>query len=332
MTVIIICGVWIFCASMIIGVHQMRKNAPEPSTLPPLTTGAPLTQAPPPETTAKSEGETVSATAGEKVTVDSNNPQQNTEITVGDPEWLVSERESEEESKKAAEEESKKAQEEKKFPKTKQEIIFAYVEAVNALKAEPNFKVTKTNKFNVVLDEFTGTDALKKIADEIIKTNTASEPLTYTFKDGMAQETGAEQLGASPNQVIAPEGKTAFIDEQAVKSAETKKNADGGYTLKIFLNAETQTVDTPAKNHSNCMETIDMEALGLPSGAQIDEMNILYDDSYIEAVLNKDGKLTKITHYVKIPQADGNGKFLMSIEMKAHGDFTSVYEIEYTAQ
>lgn len=324
----IIAGVWIICASMMIGVNHMRKNQAPDNSLPPLTTGSVVTTVPP-ATVPASDAAEEPGTVGEQTTIGANNSNPTENVTVGDPAWLVYERESEAASKKAAEEESKKAANSGRAPKTKSEIIVAYANAVNSLKAEPNFKLTKTNKFNVTLDNITGGSIVKGMAETIIKNNTSADPVTYTFKDGIAVETGEKQYGASPNQAIAPSGKSAFIDEDFVKKAECKPNKDGGYTLKIFLKDETQTLNSDAVNHANCMETISLETLGLPSNAKVESMNISYKNSYIEAVLGADGKITAMKHYISVPAATGTGSLGVSVEMKAHGDFLSEYVIKY---
>lgn len=78
------------------------------------------------------------------------------------------------------------------------------------------------------------------------------------------------------------------------------------------------------------MEVISLEALGLPSSAKLDEVSIEYNNSYIEAAINKDGKLTSMKHYMQVPSASGSGKYLIiPVSMKAHGDFTSEYKISY---
>ena len=78
------------------------------------------------------------------------------------------------------------------------------------------------------------------------------------------------------------------------------------------------------------MEVISIEALGLPPAAKLSELSIVYDNSYIEAAINKDGKITSMKHYMQVTEASGSGKYLLiPVKMQAHGDFTSEYKITY---
>ncbi|MGN1443738.1 MAG: hypothetical protein ACI4XE_07805 [Acutalibacteraceae bacterium] len=319
--VIIVAAVWIFSMSLAIGIVRVRKSDAEATTLPPLTTMAqtfsPATQAP--------ETSTTQAQTQQPLSIDGNY-QGTTVPTVGDPDWLIAEKE----SIKASEEASEKAEAEKNVPKEKADIITAYVNAVNALKKTKDFTLVKTNALNMTIDELTGGDTIKKIADDLVKKNSPNGTKTYTFKDGMAQETEEEQAGKSPDQVIAPLGKNTAITESFVKSASAKADGNGGYTLKLTFGSETQTLTEEAAGYAGCMEVISLEALGLPSSAKLDEVSIEYDNSYIEAAIDKDGKLTSMKHYMQVPSASGSGKYLLiPVKMQAHGDFTSEYKISY---
>lgn len=317
--IIIVAAVWIFSISLAVGITQVRKQKEEQTTLPVLTTvSATLAPATTAAQTSKSQTQPL-------YTIDGNN-QVTASVTVGDPDWLIAERESE----KASQEASEKAEREKNVPKTKSDIIAAYVKAVNKLKKTKDFQVVKTDALNMTVDKLTGGDSIKSMADKLIKENSPNGSLTYTFKDGLAQETGEEQAGKSPNQVIAPEGKSAAISEDFVENAFAKADSDGGYSIRLSFVSQTQTLDSEAAGYTNCMEVIDIEALGLPSGTKLETLNIVYDNSYIEASINKDGKITSMKHYMQVTSASGNGKYLIiPVEMQAHGDFTSEYKITY---
>ena len=324
--VIVVAAVWIFSMSLAIGLVRIRKENAETTTLPVLTTMAPTFL--PATQTSESTVQQTEFQTQPPVSIDGNY-QGTTVPTVGDPDWLIAEKE----SIKASEEASKKAEAEKNVPKEKADIITAYVNAVNELKKTKNFTLVKTNNLNMTIDELTGGDTIKGIADELVKKNSPNGTKTYTFKDGMAQETAEEQAGKSPNQVIAPMGKDTAISEDFVRSASAKADGKGGYTLKLTFGSQTQTLTEEAAGYASCMEVISLEALGLPSSAKLDEVSIEYNNSYIEAAINKDGKLTSMKHYMQVPSASGSGKYKVvvsiPVEMKAHGDFTSEYKISY---
>ncbi|MGN1195504.1 MAG: hypothetical protein ACI4SB_08470, partial [Acutalibacteraceae bacterium] len=318
--IIIVAAVWIFSISLIIGITQVRKqDKTTTTTLPPLTTVnatiSPATTMPVATTQAQTQ---------QLYSMDGNNG--TTAPTVDDPDWLIAEKE----SIKASQEASEKAEMEKNVPKTKSEIVSAYIDAVNKLKKTKDFTLVKTNSLNMTIDELTGGDSIKSMADKLIKQNSPNGSVTYTFKDGIAQETGEEQAGKSPDQVIAPIGRTAAVTEDFVKDAFAQSDSNGGYTLRLSFNSETQTLDSEASGYANCMEVIDVEALGLPSGTNLESLSIVYDNSYIEASINKDGKITSMKHYMEVTSASGNGKYLIiPVQMKSHGDFTSEYQITY---
>ena len=308
--VIVVAAVWIFSMSLAIGLVRIRKENAETTTLPVLTTMAPTFL--PATQTSESTVQQTEFQTQPPVSIDGN--YQGTTV-------------------KASEDASNKAEAEKNVPKEKADIITAYVNAVNELKKTKNFTLVKTNNLNMTIDELTGGDTIKGIADELVKKNSPNGTKTYTFKDGMAQETAAEQAGKSPNQVIAPMGKETAISEDFVKSASAKADGKGGYTLKLTFGSQTQTLTEEAAGYASCMEVISLEALGLPSSAKLDEVSIEYNNSYIEAAINKDGKLTSMKHYMQVPSASGSGKYKVvvsiPVEMKAHGDFTSEYKISY---
>lgn len=317
--VIIVLAVWIFSISLAVGIVRIRNQEKETTTLPVITTMV-TTFSPATTNASGSQAQTQPL-----LTIDGNN-QGTTVPTVGDPDWLVAEKE----SLKASEQASVQAEYEMKVPKTKSDIITAYVNAANKLKSTKNFKVVKTNSLNMTIDELTGGQTIKSMADTLVKQNSPNGSVTYTFKDGLAQETGEEQAGKSPNQVIAPIGKAVAINESFVKEATAKSDSKGGYTLRLTFVSQTQTLDAEASGYANSMEVINIEALGLPSGTKLESLSIVYDNSYIEAAVDKDGKITSMKHYMQVTSASGNGKYLViPVQMKSHGDFLSEYTITY---
>ena len=177
--VIVVAAVWIFSMSLAIGLVRIRKENAETTTLPVLTTMAPTFL--PATQTSESTVQQTEFQTQPPVSIDGNY-QGTTVPTVGDPDWLIAEKE----SVKASEEASKKAEAEKNVPKEKADIITAYVNAVNELKKTKNFTLVKTNNLNMTIDELTGGDTIKGIADELVKKNSPNGTKTYTFKDGMA--------------------------------------------------------------------------------------------------------------------------------------------------
>ena len=78
------------------------------------------------------------------------------------------------------------------------------------------------------------------------------------------------------------------------------------------------------------MEVINVDSLGLPSSAKISELNITYNNSTIEAEIDKDGRITSMTHTLIVSKADGQGKMLMvPITVELHGSCVSSYSISY---
>lgn len=312
-------AVWVFCIVLIISYKAVVSKAPEETA--PITTYNYLTMAPatttePPSTLPM-------------VTIDGNNITAAPDIDK--PQWLIDE----EESKKAAEE-SKKAEEESKkaqlttttkpyVPEGKKEIISAYISAVNKLKSSKNFTLTKDDSLNAEIDEITGGDAIKQVADKLMTSNTNKGKVTYTFKDGMDYETGK-----SPSQVIAPLGVVAALDESCVKSAVATPGMNGSYTVRIELNRQVQTLNTPAPGYSTSMEVVDINTLGLTSTMTVTTLNITYDESYIEAKIDKNGNLTSMKHYLKAVETVGEGKFaIIPASLRMHGEFTSLYVVVY---
>lgn len=318
--VIIVAAVWIFSIIFAVGITKINRDNASQTEAPVITT---TTQIFMPATTSV-PATTEPPQTQQPVSIDGNNFA--TTATVGDPDWLIAEKE----SIKASEEASEKAELEKNVPKTKSDVITAYVKAVNKLKSTKNFTVVKTNTLNMEIDELTGGKSIKDMAEKLIAQNAPKGSVTYTFKDGIAQETGEEQAGKSPDQVIAPMGRPCAMTESFVKSATASPDGKGGYTLKLTFQSETQTLDSEASGYADSMEVIDLEALGLPSGTKLESLEIVYDNSYIEASVNKDGKITSMKHYMQVTGASGNGKYLViPVQMKSHGDFTSEYQITY---
>ncbi|MCM1363995.1 MAG: hypothetical protein NC122_02640 [Faecalibacterium sp.] len=305
---IAVAALWIACIVTVISVKVERKRHPDPVTLPDLTTSAPPTAFAPATTNAP----TTEPSA--QITIDGNNVV--TSAQVGDPQWLIDQKESEKVSEALA-----------SIPKTKTEIVGAYITAVNNLKEEKRFTLVKTDKLNVAIDEMNPSN-IKTIVTTIINNNTKDEPVTYRFANGIDAANTADSK--SPNQVIAPYSESASLDESLVKSATAKKvGSNGSYKITIKLGKQNQTLDKAAKGYSTVMQTIAVDEF-MPSNASISKMNITYNNGTIEATIDNEGRLTSIKHFLEVTEATGSGKYLLAnVELKMHGDYTGTYEISY---
>lgn len=320
MLIIIVAAVWVFCIVLLISFKAVTGKT-QPETTTEITLGTTLAETTVPETT-------VPTATVPSITIDGNNV--TTAADVDKPQWLIDEEESkktsEEASKKAAEE-SKKAKETTKsnVPEGKKEIINAYIKAVNELKNTKNFTMTKTEKLTVEIDEITGGDRVKSIADQMVKSNARDGSTTYNFANGMDSSTGK-----SPTQVISPIDTDASLSSDYVSKATATAGSNGSYTVKIELTQQTQTLDTPAPGYATSMEVIDLETLGLPSMLDVTELEIIYDNSYIEAVIDQNGRITSMYQYLEVSESTGKGKLtLVSASIKMHGNYTANYKVSY---
>lgn len=317
---LVIAAVWVFCISFFIVSNRLKKereNQTLPATIPAASSSQQQSSATQPQNSSTSP----------KVTIDGN--RLSTNVTVDEPEWVKAENE----SKKASEaasiaadiRDSSKESAEKNVPSGKNKIVSAYCEAVNKLKETSSFTLVKEDKLNVEIDNITGGTVAKKAADTLINANTKSSPVTYSFSGGMDASSGK-----SPTAVIAPLGSEVSLSPSDVTSAAAVGDGKGGYTLKLLLGKGVQTLSSPAKGYSTSMEVINVDSLGLSSNMSVSELNITYDNSSIEANIDKDGRLTSMTHKLVVTSATGKGKMmLVSIDVNLHGDYTSVYSVTY---
>ena len=301
--IISVIAVWVFCISLMAGISRVNKQKKENS-LPALsseqatsqTQNAPSTTESVPDITI--DGNQVGSSDAQS-SFDNSKPSVlgNAPVSASVPSSAI--------------------------PLTKTEIINAYINAVNKLKSTPNFTLVKTEILKVSVDEMSPS-SVQSIVSKIIDSNTDSEPATYVFQNGI--DTGT---GMSPTQVIAPLGRNAALSESIVTNANASPNSDGGYTVYISLGREIQTLSTPAPNYSTSMEVINPDDLGLPSAAKIDSYSVTYDNSKIEAVIDKDGRITSMNHYITVVNSQGNGSLVVPVSLSGHGDCTDTYQITY---
>ena len=324
---VVVAAVWIFCISFLVSSNNMRKQKANEQTQSSAT--LPVYSSTTAPATATTSGSTLP-----KFTMDGN--QMSTNVTVETPAWVIEESRSKQASEAASIAEqlknsSKQAAKETKqtekssVPSGKGEIVRAYVDAVNRLKETPSFSLTKTDKLSVEIDKISGGSSVQSIASSMIDNNTKSEPEIYNFSDGVDPSSGK-----SPDAVIAPISQRAQLSESNVTSASAVQSSAGGYKLSITLGQSTQTLSTPAAGYSTAMEVIDIDSLGLPSSANINELNITYDNSTIEAEIDSSGRITSMTHTLVVSKADGSGKMLLvPITVELHGNCVSNYRISY---
>lgn len=209
------------------------------------------------------------------------------------------------------------------IPQSKDTVIKTYVDAVNKLKATPNFTLEKTETLNVQIDEM-NPSSMRSLANKIIAGNTKDAPTTYRFVNGSDSASGK-----SANYVIAPAGKNCALDPTLVTSATATPSADGGCMLKINLGSETQTATELPKKYSGCMDVLTVDSMGLPSAAKIDEMAVYYNYSSITAMLDAQGRLIEMEHRLVVTDATARGSYVMSVTSRMHGDAAALYKITY---
>lgn len=317
-----VAAIWVFCISLFVAIKKIDRT-PEQTTFF-ATTVQSATAAP-----ASSQASTASQKDEKTSRYTIGGNQVSTNVSVGDPDWYVAESQ----SKKASEaasiaaeiRDSSIAKAEKKVPSSQKEVIDAYVKAVNKLKDTKNFTLTKEDTLNVEIDDITGGSVVENLASSLINNNTNTTPVTYSFSNGLDSASGK-----SPNAVIAPLNASASLKKSAVTSAKATSTGGGTYTLKIVLGEAVQTLDVPAEGYSTTMEVINVGSLGLTSQMKITSLEITYNNSVIEASIDKDGRITSMNHELTVTHAEGHGKYLvMPVSVQLHGDYTSNYRVSY---
>jgi len=215
--------------------------------------------------------------------------------------------------------------EKSKVPKEKADIINAYINGVNQLKNTQNFSMQKNDTLNVRITDvqMSGGNALKNAVMEFANGLTSPPPPeSYTFIGGYDAATGK-----TPNSTVAPLNKTAQVNYDAVTDASAAATADGGYTINLTLQPETQTMHAAAPNLSTMVQVIDPSIL-LPDGATLTELSINYQPSTIKATFDSQDRIVSMEHRL-ISQGGGSGKMIISVKMTMEGTYTSNYTITY---
>ncbi len=292
---ILVVGLWIGCIVFAVSATYAKKKyaAPPTSAFYDISTYSPAT------TTAALPTESESQTTAAETT--------------------ASEKDTTEDSQTTTEEASALS-----VPKTKKEVIDAYITAVNNLKRTDNFTLAIMEGLEVKIDEITGGSTAKSLVQRLIDQNSNKTPENHKFVNGM------DAGGLSPNQVIAPRNIDASLSANDVVSATAKKMSKTAYKLTINLGKALQSLDSPAPGYSTALNVLSTDTLDLPSSISISEMNVTYNNSVIEATIDNEGRLLNIKHYVEVPTADIEGRItLASVTLKLHGNFTGTYTITY---
>lgn len=316
LAVITVIGVWIFCMSTFISVTMGRRMLAAQTTAPVATVPTvPSTTAP---TTTEAPSTTRLPVGGNIVMAD---------VSVEDPEWYVEEQESikvsqiiEEVNKNNTTQKTTKPK--SNVPSGKSSIIKTYVNGINKLKSTTDFSLYKDDKLNLTIDKMPAETIAKSMAESLMK-QVQKKPVSYNFVGGIDSGTGL-----TPNQAIAPLNVAAAVEESAVTSAVATATDDGGYKITLIMAPELQTYTTPAKNHSTMVEVVDI-APYIPKGLTVKTLDMSYTDTKIEAVFDKEGKITSMVHYLKVEKAVANVNFIIDVEVIVHGDFTSNYTFSY---
>lgn len=301
MIVICVVAVWIFCITFLVGVIRIRKQNEDATSLSPLFTSDYYTESQTNQPTDFS------------VTQEAPSTSENEQTTASSFETSVS----------TAQPSQQPTSAQPAIPSSKSDIIQTYVQAVNKLKSETDFTLTKTEILSVSISEMSP-DSAKSMVNKMIANNSSTEPIVYHFAGGSDASSGM-----SPTNVIAPLGTSASLSESVVTSAKATPNSDGSFTLKLSLGQEVQTLDSSAPNYSTSMQVIKLETLGLPSSAKIDSLTITYDNSTIEALIGSDGRILSMKQLLNVSHAEASGSMVFPISAKLSGNFTATYEINY---
>lgn len=296
--------VWVFCISFAVSMKVVNKDSGTTTTLPQeiITTGSgdtvTTTSSSPQLNSGGNNIDVISQSTTSQQTASTTAQSQQTATTEGSSTTLT-------------------------VPKSKSEIISAYVNAVNTLKQTSNFSLYKDDKLNITIDSISGGSVVQSFAENMLASS-QKQPVNYTFQNGVDSATGA-----TPMSVIAPLNKSASIDESFVTNANATANADGGYTIDLNFASESQTYPNETVYHKNVVEVVDVAGL-IPSGATVKNMDMTYSGTTIKATVNSSGKITYMRHYLNVANCTGSGSMsVFTMNITLHGDFVSEYTITY---
>lgn len=294
-------AVWLFCLSFLVSYQIADKKNNTPTTLPNIVTNTPITNID--NTTQPTQNPTQPS-----IDVNATLPTQPEQPTQQDPQPTQA---------------PTQAQVGLKVPSTTSEIVAAYVNGINTLKATPDFTCLRTTKLNVKIHKISGGSVVEKAANMVIEKNQIP-PTTYTFVGGVDAATGVTPMG-----ILPPPNKQSIINESFVKSATATPTADGGYTLRIDLNDEAHIYPGQADNLVNIVEVVDTSAL-IPAQATTHYVEIYYSGVYVTANFDAQGRMTYTKNYMEVKQMRGSGSMLgFTMTVEGGGDFYGEYTITY---
>ncbi len=295
-------ALWLFCLSFLVAQQVARKAVNDTTTtLPPIVTNTPIINDNPVlQPTEQNTQPTQSPSVDVNVTAQTQPTQQIDQTTAPTV-----------------------APQGPAIPSTTAEIVAAYVNGINTLKATPNFTCLRTSKLNVNIDKISGGFIVEKAANMVIEQNQIP-PTTYTFVGGVDAATGVTPMG-----ILPPPNKQSIINENFVKSATATPTADGGYTLRIDLNDEAHIYPGQADNLVNIVEVVDTTAL-IPAQATTHYIEIYYSGVYVTANFDSQGRMTYTKNYMEVKEMRGSGSMMgFTMTVEGHGDFYGEYSITY---
>ncbi len=299
-------AVWLFCLSFLVSYQVTEKQAQKyTTTLPPIVTNTPII---PGNDSVPTQPQPTLPTPTD-IGVDVNTPTQNT--TQGEAPVTV------------PTDAPTQIAPTTNVPSTKSEIVAAYVNGINTLKATPNFTCLRVSKLNVSIDKISGGTVVEKAANMVIEQNQIP-PTTYTFVGGVDAATDVTPMG-----ILPPPNKQSIINESFVKNATAAPTADGGYTLRIDLNDEAHIYPGQADNLVNIVEVVDTTAL-IPAQATTHYIEIYYSGVYVTANFDSQGRMTYTKNYMEVKQMRGSGSMMgFTMTVEGHGDFYGEYTVTY---
>ena len=301
--------VWVFCITFAIAytVKSKPSKAAPVNQQTPITTGFVSTTEPPSTTTAP-----ITTTVADIFTAQPTTAQQSTQTstTYGLPSTATT---------------AAPTTEKSKVPQEKNDIINAYINGVNQLKNTQNFSMQKNDTLDVTITDvqMSGGNALKSaVMDYANGLIAPPAPESYIFIAGYDAATGE-----TPNSTVAPLNVAAQVSPDAVTEATASPTSDGGYTVSLTIQPETQTMSAPAPNLSTMVETIDTSSM-LPDGATMTELTINYQPSVIKATFDSQNRIVAMEHKL-VSKGTGSGKMVVTVKMTMEGSYTSNYIITY---
>ncbi len=294
-------AVWLFCLSFLVSYQVAEKKNNNTTTLPTIVTNTPIPGVDNP--TQPTQNPTLpSVDANVTVPTQPNQPTQQGEQPTQSP---------------------TQAPAGIKVPSTTSEIVAAYVNGINTLKATPDFTCLRESKLNVKITKISGGSVVEKAANMVIEQNQIP-PTTYTFVGGVDAATGT-----TPMSILPPPNKQSIINENFVKSATATPTADGGYSLRIDLNDEAHIYPGQADNLVNIVEVVDTSAL-IPAQATVHYVEIYYSGVYVIANFDSQGRMTYTKNYMEVQQMRGSGSMIgFTMTVEGGGDFYGEYTITY---